>query len=129
MAASCAPNRLEPRIHTGTFARPRHRLNRLPGLQIAEQRLQLDDVVREGVAASGERRRARSELVGPGCAAEAEIDAARKQRRQRAELLGDTSGAWFGSMIPPDPTRIRRVPPAIWPIATAVAALAMPSML
>ena len=40
-----------------------------------------------------------------------------------------TSGAWFGSMMPPEPTRMVRVPPAMWPITTAVAALAMPIML
>ena len=40
-----------------------------------------------------------------------------------------TSGAWFGSMMPPEPTRMVEVPPATWPITTAVAALAMPGML
>jgi TRAP-type C4-dicarboxylate transport system permease large subunit len=40
-----------------------------------------------------------------------------------------TSGAWFGSMIPPEPTRIVCVAPATWPITTAVAALAIPGML
>ena len=40
-----------------------------------------------------------------------------------------TSGAWFGSMMPPAPTRMREVPPAMWPITTAVAALAIPGML
>ena len=40
-----------------------------------------------------------------------------------------TSGAWFGSMIPPAPTRIVDVPPAMWPMTTAVAALAIPGML
>ena len=40
-----------------------------------------------------------------------------------------TSGEWFGSMIPPEPTRIVFVPPAMNPIATEVAALAMPIML
>ena len=40
-----------------------------------------------------------------------------------------TSGAWFGSMTPPEPTRIVFVPPAMWPITTDVAALAMPVML
>ena len=39
------------------------------------------------------------------------------------------SGAWLGSMMPPAPTRMREVPPATWPISTAVAALAMPGML
>ena len=40
-----------------------------------------------------------------------------------------TIGAWLGSMIPPAPTRMRRVPAAIWAMTTAVAALAMPGML
>jgi len=40
-----------------------------------------------------------------------------------------TSGAWFGSMIPPDPTRIVDVPAATYAIATAVAALAIPGTL
>ena len=39
------------------------------------------------------------------------------------------SGAWFGSMMPPDPTRILFVAAATWPMRTAVAALAMPGML
>jgi hypothetical protein len=39
-----------------------------------------------------------------------------------------TSGAWFGSMIPPDPTRIVDVPPATWAMTTDVAALAIPGM-
>jgi hypothetical protein len=40
-----------------------------------------------------------------------------------------TSGAWFGSITPPAPTRMRRVPKATCASATAVAALAMPGML
>jgi hypothetical protein len=40
-----------------------------------------------------------------------------------------TSGEWFGSMMPPAPTRIDDVPPARYPITTDVAALAMPVML
>ena len=40
-----------------------------------------------------------------------------------------TSGAWFGSMIPPEPTRIVDVPAATWAITTAVAALAIPTAL
>ena len=39
------------------------------------------------------------------------------------------SGEWFGSMMPPAPTRIVDVAPATCPISTAVAALAMPGML
>ena len=40
-----------------------------------------------------------------------------------------TSGEWFGSMMPPDPSRIVEVPPARKPITTLVAALAMPVIL
>ena len=40
-----------------------------------------------------------------------------------------TSGAWLGSMMPPAPTRIVLVPSATKPIATDVAALAIPAML
>ena len=40
-----------------------------------------------------------------------------------------TSGAWFGSMIPPAPTRIVRVAAATWAMTIEVAALAMPGML
>jgi hypothetical protein len=40
-----------------------------------------------------------------------------------------TSGEWFGSITPPEPTRIVFVPPATWPMRIEVAALAMPVML
>jgi hypothetical protein len=40
-----------------------------------------------------------------------------------------TRGEWFGSMIPPAPTRIVFVPAATCPMTTAVAALAIPTML
>lgn len=39
-----------------------------------------------------------------------------------------TSGEWLGNMMPPEPTRRVFVPAATYPIATAVAALAMPGM-
>jgi len=39
------------------------------------------------------------------------------------------SGAWFGNMIPPAPTRIFRVAAATCAMTMAVAALAMPGML
>jgi hypothetical protein len=39
-----------------------------------------------------------------------------------------TSGAWFGSMMPPAPTRIVVVASATQPMTTDVAALAMPGM-
>ena len=38
-------------------------------------------------------------------------------------------GAWLGSMMPPDPTRMVLVADAKCPITTAVAELAMPGML
>ena len=38
------------------------------------------------------------------------------------------SGAWLGSMMPPEPTRIVSVAVATWATTTAVAALAMPGM-
>ena len=39
------------------------------------------------------------------------------------------SGAWFGSMMPPAPIRMREVPAPTWPMSTEVAALPMPGML
>jgi hypothetical protein len=39
-----------------------------------------------------------------------------------------TSGAWLGSMMPPEPTRIVFVAAAMCAITTAVAAEAMPVM-
>jgi hypothetical protein len=39
-----------------------------------------------------------------------------------------TSGAWFGSMIPPAPTRMVLVAAATRPMTTLVAALATPAM-
>ena len=40
-----------------------------------------------------------------------------------------TSGAWFGSITPPAPTRMVEVAAATCPIRIEVAALAMPGML
>ena len=40
-----------------------------------------------------------------------------------------TSGEWFGSMMPPAPTRMLCVPAAICAMTTDVAALAIPGML
>jgi hypothetical protein len=40
-----------------------------------------------------------------------------------------TMGAWFGSMMPPAPTRTLFVPPAIWHMTMEVAELAMLGML
>jgi hypothetical protein len=71
-------------------------------------------------------RRAR---IGAGRAAETEVDAPGEQRFERAELFGDDQRRVLGSMMPPAPTRMVRVPPATCAITTAVAALAMPGML
>jgi hypothetical protein len=40
-----------------------------------------------------------------------------------------TSGAWLGSMTPPEPSRSRLVAAARWAIRTAGAVLAIPGML
>ncbi len=40
-----------------------------------------------------------------------------------------TSGAWLGSITPPDPMRMRRVAAPTWASSTAGAELAMPGML
>ena len=55
-------------------------------------------------------QRERGALVGAGRAAETEVDAPRVQRVEGADCSAMTSGAWFGSMIPPAPTRIVDVP-------------------
>ena len=45
------------------------------------------------------------------------------------ERYAETIGEWFGSIMPPAPTRIVLVPPATWQIQTDVAALAIPARL
>ena len=40
-----------------------------------------------------------------------------------------TSGEWFGSMTPPEPSRIRSVTEPRWASSTAGAELAIPGML
>ena len=45
------------------------------------------------------------------------------------KLSATVSGGWLGSITPPEPTRMRSVPPAMCPTSTAVAELAMPAML
>ena len=58
-----------------------------------EIRHQLEHVLGEMVSRRGSRRSARSVSWSvPGRAADAEVDAAREERRQRAELLGDHVG-------------------------------------
>jgi hypothetical protein len=69
------------------------------------------------------------DLIRSRCATEPEIDAPRNRRASVPKCSAMTSGAWLGSMIPPAPTRIRRVPAAMCAMTTDVAALAMPGML
>ena len=67
-----------------------HRLDVLVGRRVAEQRLQLLDVLRERVRAREvPAQRAHRRLVGAGRAAEAEVDPARVERLERPELLRD----------------------------------------
>ena len=66
-------------------------------------------------------QRVRRGAVGAGRAAEAEVDAAGKQRFQRSAT---TSGAWMGSITPPEPTRMFLVTAAICPIIRSGAGLA-----
>ena len=68
----------------------RHGLDPLARLQRPEQRLQLQHVLRERVGVGRvAAQRAQGELVRARRPAEAEIDAARIERFERAELLGD----------------------------------------
>jgi hypothetical protein len=60
----------------------------LTGLLVAEQRLQLENVLRERVGADMvATQREHRQLVGTGRATEAEIDAPRMKRRECPELL------------------------------------------
>ena len=78
-------------------SRRRHRLDALIGTGWREEGLHFENVLREilgglGRAAQGAQR----QLVGARRAAEPEVDAARKQPRQRAELFGDDIGRMVG---------------------------------
>ena len=90
-AASCAPKRLDPRIHNGTREpAPGVACTSWFGCASAEVALQLDDVLRKGVGAGRvAAERVHRQLVGARRPAEAEVDAAGVQRLERAELLGD----------------------------------------
>ena len=93
---------------------------------------QLDDVLRELVDI-GEQvaaHRPRGQLVRAGRAAEPQLDAARDAAPPACRTARrSSSGAWFGSMMPPAPIRMWLVPAATCASATAVAALAMPGRL
>ena len=94
--------------------------------------MQLDDVLRERVRVAGQRLRRSARAVSR------RMPGARPSPRSMRPGYSDssvpncsaiTSGEWFGSMMPPAPTRIVVVPPATWPMTIDVAALAMPGML
>ena len=85
----------DPQRHLGS--RRRHGLDALIGTGRRQEGLQLEHVLRE--VFGGFRRAAQGaqrELVGARRAAEPEVDAAGKQPRQRAELLGDDVGRMVG---------------------------------
>ncbi len=71
-------------------ARAGHRTQALAGTRIVEVRLQLLHVLREGIGRilrGAAAQRPRGGLVGARRAAQAKVDAAGEERRQRAELL------------------------------------------
>ncbi len=108
-----------------------HGADRLVRLHVAEQRLQLQHVMRkilELVARSRRSARAVNWSV-PGARPSPRSIRPGKSDSSVPNCSAMISGEWFGSMIPPEPTRIVLVPPATCPITTDVAALAMPVML
>ena len=74
------------------------------------------EVVDAGVAAAAEH--GRDDRVAARRAADAEIDAPGAYASSSANCSATISGAWFGSITPPEPTRIRRVCAAIIAIST-----------
>jgi hypothetical protein len=64
------------------------------------------------------------DLVGPGRPADARSMRPGKSASSILKRSATASGAWFGSMTPPEPTRMRFVTAAIWPIITSGAGLA-----
>ena len=67
--------------------------------------------------------------IGSRRSSQAKVDASGKQRFQHLELSATISGAWFGSMTPPEPTRMCWVAAAICPIMMSGAELAMDARL
>ena len=87
-------------------------------------------VLREGVGARRvAAQRADRELVGARRAAEPEVDAARVERLQRPELLGDHERRVVREHDPARADADRRRAAATCAITTAVAALAIPTAL
>jgi hypothetical protein len=91
-------------------ALPGHGLHELARLGVAEQELQLLHVLRERVRAGVlAPQRAHRRRVGPGGAAEPEVDAPRVERVERPELLGDHERRVVGQHDPAcaDADRVR----------------------
>jgi len=89
-AASCAPNRLDPRIQIGTSnPAPGMAYTGLPRLDRLKIAHQLDDILRKGIDVGVEiaPQGACGQLIGARRATDAEIDAAGMERGQRTELL------------------------------------------
>jgi hypothetical protein len=66
-------------------------------------------------------QRDRRNLIRSGRASDAKIDNASRVLKRSATM----SGAWFGSITPPAPTRMFAVTAAIWPIMISGAELAI----
>ena len=90
-AASCAPYRLEPKIHSGTSSPvPGTASTAWPGLRGPNSACSSSTSCGKRLGAHGiAAQRAHRALVGARRASQAEIDAARIERLERAELLGD----------------------------------------
>ena len=136
-AAACAPYRLDPRIHTGgsgtSVGWRDDRRERVVAGEAVDVAHQLGELGREVVgdqrlAAAAQRQR--RELVGAGCAADAQVDPARVQPGEDPERLGHLQRRVVGQHDPagPDPDR-RVVAAATAAIITSGAELATLAML
>ena len=129
-ARTASPARSARRTRTAARARPRaarrtgssrgsrsaprgrarhrvHRLSRLRGSRkYASARARRRGNRPDRLRACGAAPRGR--VVGARRAAEAEVDAAGKERSSVPNCSAISSGAWLGSMMPPAPTRMRR---------------------
>ncbi len=102
-----------------------------PGLRRGQQALQLLHVAGKLPSVSTRLRR-RARMVGPSVPGRGPGPGRCGPDSSSASVpnaSATTSGAWLGSMMPPEPTRMVCVAPAMSPPGTAVAELAMPGML
>lgn len=88
----------------------------------------LGEVVGALVEALGAAEGGGGGAVRAGGSAQAQVHSARGHGFQRAELLRDHQGAWFGSITPPEPRRMRVVWAARWARITAGEEEATPGM-